>query len=76
LAYYNPARESARQHTNDWIRGGGAWDAVVDIDQVLRDPAQPTRLNPVYDSGDHLHPNDAGYQAMAQAVPLGLFAAV
>jgi lysophospholipase L1-like esterase len=76
LAYYNPARESVRQHTNDWIRGGGAWDAVVDVDQVLRDPAQPTRLNPVYDSGDHLHPNDAGYQAIAQAVPLGLFAAV
>jgi lysophospholipase L1-like esterase len=75
LSYYNPARENVRQQTNAWIRGGGAWDAVVDFDQVLCDPAQPTRLNPAYDGGDHLHPNDAGYQAMAQAVPLGLFAA-
>jgi lysophospholipase L1-like esterase len=74
LSYYNPARENVRQQTNDWIRNGGAWDAVVDFDQVLRDPSQPTRLNPAYDGGDHLHPNDAGYQAMAQAVPLGLFA--
>ncbi|MGZ5183198.1 MAG: SGNH/GDSL hydrolase family protein [Ramlibacter sp.] len=73
LSYYNPARENVRQRVNDWIRTGGAWDAVVDFDQVLRDPAQPTRLNPAYDSGDHLHPNDAGYQALAQAVPLSLF---
>jgi lysophospholipase L1-like esterase len=72
-AYYTPAREAARQRANDWIRNGGAWDAVVDFDQVLRDPAQPGRLNPAYDSGDHLHPNDAGYQLMAQAVPLSLF---
>ncbi len=72
-AYYTPARETARQRINDWIRNGGAWDAVVDFDQALRDPGQPTRLNPAWDSGDHLHPNDAGYQAMAQAVPLALF---
>jgi lysophospholipase L1-like esterase len=75
-AYYTPARESARQQINAWIRGSGAWDGVVDFDQALRDPAQPTRLNPAYDSGDHLHPNDAGYQAMAQAVPLNLFTAI
>jgi lysophospholipase L1-like esterase len=75
-AYYTPAREAVRQRVNDWIRTGGAWDAVVDFDQVLRDPAQPTRLLPAYDSGDHLHPTDAGYQAMAQAVPLGLFTAI
>jgi lysophospholipase L1-like esterase len=74
-AYYTPARENARQRTNDWIRAGGAWDGVVDFDQVLRDPAQPARLNPAYDSGDHLHPNDAGYQAMALAIPLSLFSA-
>jgi lysophospholipase L1-like esterase len=49
---------------------------VVDFDLALRDPAQPTRLNPAYDSGDHLHPNDAGYQVMAQAVPLSLFTAI
>jgi lysophospholipase L1-like esterase len=73
LSYYTPARENVRQQTNAWIRSGAAWDAVVDFDQVLRDPSQPTRLNPAYDGGDHLHPNDAGYQAMAQAVPLGLF---
>ena len=73
-AYYTPAREAARQHVNDWIRNGGAWDAVADFDLALRDAAQPTRLCPAYDSGDHLHPNDAGYQVMAQAVPLGFFA--
>jgi lysophospholipase L1-like esterase len=75
-AYYTPAREAARQQVNSWIRTGGAWDGVVDFDLALGDPAQPTRLNPAYDSGDHLHPNDAGYQAMAQAVPLGLFTAI
>jgi lysophospholipase L1-like esterase len=75
-AYYTPSREAARQQVNAWIRNGGAWDGVVDFDQALRDPAQPTRLNPAYDSGDHLHPNDAGYQAMAQAVPLNLFTAI
>jgi lysophospholipase L1-like esterase len=47
---------------------------VVDVDLVLRDPSRPTRLRPAYDSGDHLHPNDAGYAAMAQAIPLTLFA--
>jgi lysophospholipase L1-like esterase len=73
LSYYTTAREAARQRANDWIRNAGAWDAVVDFDLALRDPTQPTRLNPAYDSGDHLHPNDAGYQAMAQAVPLDLF---
>ncbi len=72
-SYYTPAREAARQHVNDWIRGGAAWDGVVDFDLAVRDTAQATRLNPGYDSGDHLHPNDAGYQAMAQAVPLDLF---
>jgi lysophospholipase L1-like esterase len=72
-AYYNAARESVRKRFNDWMRGSGAYDAVVDIDQVLRDPARPTRLRPAYDSGDHLHPNDAGYAAMARAIPLSLF---
>jgi lysophospholipase L1-like esterase len=72
-AYYTPAREAVRQQVNAWIRTGGAWDGVADFDAALRDPAQPTRLNPPYDSGDHLHPNDAGYQVMAQAVPLAVF---
>lgn len=68
--YYLPAREAVRQRVNDWIRTSGAYDAVVDVDAVLRDPARPARLLPAYDSGDHLHPNDAGYEAMARAVPL------
>jgi lysophospholipase L1-like esterase len=75
-AYYTPAREAVRQQVNNWIRTSGAWDGVADFDQALRDPAQPTRLHPAYDGGDHLHPNDAGYQAMAQAVPLGLFTTI
>lgn len=73
LSYYNTARESVRKRFNDWMRGSGVYDAVVDTDLALRDPARPTRLRPAYDSGDHLHPNDAGYAAMAQAVPLTLF---
>jgi lysophospholipase L1-like esterase len=72
-AYYTAARENVRKRFNDWLRGGGAYDAVLDFDLVLREPSRPTRLRAIYDSGDHLHPNDAGYQAMAQAVPLGLF---
>jgi lysophospholipase L1-like esterase len=72
-AYYTAPRESVRRSFNDWLRSAGAYDAVVDFDLVLRDPARPTRLRAAYDSGDHLHPNNAGYQAMAQAVPLGLF---
>ena len=68
--YYTPAKEAVRQAVNRWIRSSGAFDAVVDFDQVLRDPTHPARLLPGYDSGDHLHPNDAGYAAMADAVPL------
>lgn len=60
------------QRVNDWIRSREAWDGTVDVDMAVRDPMQTTRLNPACDSGDHLHPNDAGYQAMAQAVPLDL----
>jgi lysophospholipase L1-like esterase len=75
FVYYLPGREVVRQQANAWIRTGGAFDAVADFEQALRDPAQPGRLNPAYDSGDHVHPNDAGYQAMAQAVPVSLFTA-
>ena len=67
--YYTPAKEAVRQAVNRWIRSSGEFDAVIDFDQVLRDPAHPARLLPGYDSGDHLHPNDAGYVAMADAVP-------
>jgi lysophospholipase L1-like esterase len=72
-SYYTAARENVRKRFNEWLRGSGAYDAVLDFDLVLREPTRPTRLRTIYDSGDHLHPNDAGYQAMAQAVPLGLF---
>ena len=63
-------REATRLAVNTWIRSGGAFDGVVDFDQALRDPAAPERLLPRYDSGDHIHPSDAGYAAMATAVPL------
>ncbi len=65
--------EEKRQTVNDFIRNSGEFDGVVDFDAATRDPANPRRLLPAYDSGDHLHPNDAGYQAMANAVDLGLF---
>lgn len=67
-----PLREAIRQQVNAWIRSSKAFDDVIDFDAALRDPARPTRLQPRYDSGDHVHPNDAGYAAMAQAVPLDL----
>ena len=67
---YTPAGEATREAVNTWIRTSRAFDGVVDFDTAMRDPADPLRLNPAYDSGDHLHPNDAGYQAMADAVNL------
>jgi hypothetical protein len=63
----------ARQAVNNWIRTSGAYDAVIDFDAVVRDPDNPTRILPAYDSGDHLHINDAGYQAMAESIDLNLF---
>ena len=68
--------EAKRQAVNHWIRTSHAYDAFVDFDTVLRDPAHPSRLLPDYDSGDHVHPNDAGYQAMADAIDLSLFRGV
>jgi lysophospholipase L1-like esterase len=68
--YGTAAGERERQKLNHWIRTSGAFDAVFDFDRALRDPANPARLLPVYDSGDHLHPSDAGYRAMAAAVDL------
>ena len=67
---YTAAGEATREAVNTWIRTSGAFDGVIDFDAVMRDPADPLRLNPAYDSGDHLHPNDAGYQAMADAISL------
>ncbi|HEX7937046.1 MAG TPA: SGNH/GDSL hydrolase family protein [Paraburkholderia sp.] len=65
-----PQRESIRLAVNQWIRSSHAFDGVVDFDAALRDPAAPDRLQRGFDSGDHIHPSDAGYAAMAQAVPL------
>jgi lysophospholipase L1-like esterase len=65
--------EAKRRAVNDWIRTGGEYDAVIDFDLITRDPTVPTRLHPLYDSGDHLHPNDAGYEAMGYAIDLELF---
>jgi lysophospholipase L1-like esterase len=70
--YYSPAGEAIREAVNAWIRTSGAFNGVIDFDAVMRDPADPLRLNPAYDSGDHLHPNDAGYQAMADAINLDM----
>ena len=72
-AYWTSEGEAKRQALNQWIRTSGAYDAVIDFDQVTRDPAAPTKLLPAYDSGDHLHPGDAGYKAMGEAVDLKLF---
>jgi lysophospholipase L1-like esterase len=74
--YYQPGPidEAAREAVNTWIRSPGHFDAVLDFDKVMRDPAQPDRLLPAYDSGDHLHPGPAGYKAMGSSIPLGLFA--
>ncbi|MGW0878128.1 SGNH/GDSL hydrolase family protein [Streptomyces sp. NPDC002671] len=69
---YTAAGESVRQQVNDFIRTGGAFDAVVDADAAVRDPAVPQRIAPGYDPGDHLHFNDAGMAAVADAVGLAL----
>jgi lysophospholipase L1-like esterase len=73
--YYHPtaADEVARQAVNRWIRAPGNFDAVVDFDRIMRDPAHPERLLPAYDSGDHLHPSPVGYRVMGEAIPLTLF---
>jgi lysophospholipase L1-like esterase len=73
VSFYTPEKEIVRQKVNAWIRSSAEFDAVVDFDMVLRDPSHPTRLLPIYDSGDHLHPNNAGYIASGNAVPLALF---
>ena len=72
-AYYTTAKEVKRKAVNEWIRTGKAYDGVIDFDEAVRDPANPLRFLPVYDGGDHLHPSDAGYKAMAAVIDLTLF---
>ena len=69
--HYSPQKEALRERLNDWIRRAGVFDAVVDFDAALRDPDRPQRLRAAFDSGDHLHPGDAGYRRMADAIDIG-----
>jgi lysophospholipase L1-like esterase len=71
--YYSDSKEMTRQAVNEWIKTSGSFDGVIDLDAVLRDPKHPGRLLPRYASKDRFHPNDEGYQAMADAIDLGLF---
>ncbi|WP_369389490.1 SGNH/GDSL hydrolase family protein [Streptomyces sp. CG1] len=69
---YTPAREAVRRQVNAQIRSSGVYDAVVDFDKALRDPYDPRRLRPDYDSGDHIHPSDRGYSRMAEVFDLSM----
>jgi len=71
--YSSEKGEQVREDVNNWIRNSGAFDGVIDFEQITRDPANPTHFNPLYDSGDHLHPGDAGYKAMGEGIDLKLF---
>ena len=71
---YSPEGEAMRSKVNEWIRNGGAFDGVVDFDKALRDPARPNQILAAADSGGRLHPNDAGYAMLGDAIDLQLFA--
>ncbi len=71
--YFTDKGEQIREAVNDWIRSSGVFDAVIDFDKATRDPANPLVFAAQYDSGDHLHPKDPGYDAMANAIDLSLF---
>jgi lysophospholipase L1-like esterase len=73
IYFSTPEKEATRQQVNAWIRSSKEFDGVIDFDEVLRDTSHPSRLLPAYDSSDHLHCNDAGYIASANAIPLSLF---
>ena len=70
---WNPKREAVRQRVNEWLRGTDVFDAIVDFDRALCDPDHATRMLPIYDCGDHLHPSDLGYRTLGDAIDLGLF---
>jgi lysophospholipase L1-like esterase len=73
ITFYTPEKERMRQKVNAWILSSEEFDGVVDLDAVVRDPSHPTQLLPKYDSGDHLHPNNAGCRAEGDTIPLALF---
>jgi len=72
-AYFTQVGEVKREAVNQWIRTGKGYDRVIDFDAATRDPSHPLRFLPQYDSGDHLHPNDTGYRAMAESIDLTIF---
>jgi lysophospholipase L1-like esterase len=72
-AYFTQDGEAKRSALNQWIRTSGLYDGVIDFDVVVRDPSAPTKIRSEFDSGDHLHPNDAGYKAMGDSIDLALF---
>ncbi|HEV7991409.1 MAG TPA: SGNH/GDSL hydrolase family protein [Gemmatimonadaceae bacterium] len=72
-ASFTPALEERRAAVNRFVRTSGEFDGVIDFDATTRDPANPLQFLPAYDSGDHLHPGDAGYRAMAESIDLTLF---
>jgi lysophospholipase L1-like esterase len=71
--YFTPEKEAKRLAVNEWIRKSGAFDGLIDFDRVVADPAHPSAIAAAFDSGDHLHPNDAGYKAMGESIDLKLF---
>ncbi len=73
LGAYTPEGEAKRLAVNEWVRNSGAFDAVIDFDEGLRDPDHPARMLALYDNGDHLHPSDAGYNRMGDLIELALF---
>jgi lysophospholipase L1-like esterase len=72
--YSSDKGEQVREAVNDWIRNSGTFDGVIDFDKITTDPQTPNHFNPAFDSGDHLHPKDPGYQAMGDGIDLSLFA--
>ncbi len=72
-AYASENGEAMREALNKWTLSSGAYDAVVDFDAATQDPANPKQIRPAYNIRDHLHPNDVGYKAMADAVNLSVF---
>jgi len=73
LGAWNPDGEAKRLAVNEWIRTACAFHAVIDFDKGLRDPDHPSRMLPIYDNGDHLHPGDVGYNRMGDLIDLSLF---